>query len=156
MAWSSRLLYALPRQRRVRAPKLNHLPHPLQAHRPEAFQNIRAAEHNLLAANANIGAARAAFFPSITLTASDGVASNLLNQLFTGMATTWSFAPQINIPIFTAGQNQANLELSHASPHSKQPDSRPPNLPPASVLGQGRVRAASELTWNRHLSVMST
>ena len=86
------------------------LPSDLLVRRPD----IRAAEHNLLAANANIGAARAAFFPSITLTASDGVASSRLSQLFTGMATTWSFAPQINIPIFTFGQNQGNLELAKA------------------------------------------
>jgi multidrug efflux system outer membrane protein len=84
------------------------LPSDLLIRRPD----IRAAEHNLLAANANIGAARAAFFPSITLTASNGVANSQLSRLFTGGATTWSFAPQINIPIFTAGQNQANLDLA--------------------------------------------
>jgi multidrug efflux system outer membrane protein len=84
------------------------LPSDLLIRRPD----IRAAEHNLLAANANIGAARAAFFPSITLTASGGVAGSQLSRLFTGGATTFSFAPQINIPIFTAGQNQANLDLA--------------------------------------------
>jgi multidrug efflux system outer membrane protein len=86
------------------------LPSDLLASRPD----ILAAEHNLKAANANIGAARAAFFPSISLTASDGVASNQLSTLFKGAATSWSFEPQINIPIFTAGQNEANLDLAKA------------------------------------------
>jgi multidrug efflux system outer membrane protein len=84
------------------------LPSDLLARRPD----IVAAEHNLLAANANIGAARAAFFPSISLTAADGVQSNRLSSLFTAGATTWSFAPQLTLPIFTAGRNQANLDLS--------------------------------------------
>jgi len=84
------------------------LPSDLLLHRPD----IVAAEHNLIAANANIGAARAAFFPSITLTGTGGVAGSQLNRLFTAGGTTWSFAPQINIPIFTAGQNQAQLDLA--------------------------------------------
>ena len=84
------------------------LPSDLMTKRPD----VMAAEHNLLAANANIGAARAAFFPSITLTASGGLQSSNLATLFTGSATTWSFAPQITIPIFTAGQNEGNLDLA--------------------------------------------
>jgi multidrug efflux system outer membrane protein len=84
------------------------LPSSLLTRRPD----ILAAEHNLLSANADIGAARAAFFPSISLTASDGVASNSLNHLFTGSATTWLFSPQINIPIFTWGRNQGNLDAA--------------------------------------------
>jgi outer membrane protein, multidrug efflux system len=84
------------------------LPSDLLTRRPD----IAAAEHSLLAANANIGAARAAFFPSISLTASDGVESNHLSNLFTAGATTWSFAPQLTLPIFTAGQTAANLDLA--------------------------------------------
>ncbi len=84
------------------------LPSDLLTNRPD----VMAAEHNLLAANANIGAARAAFFPSISLTASGGLQSGNLGSLFTGGATTWSFAPQITLPIFTAGQNQGNLDLA--------------------------------------------
>jgi multidrug efflux system outer membrane protein len=84
------------------------LPSDLLARRPD----ILAAEHTLLGANANIGAARAAFFPSITLTASDGVASNQLSRLFTGAATTWLFSPQINLPIFTWGKNAGNLDYA--------------------------------------------
>jgi multidrug efflux system outer membrane protein len=84
------------------------LPSDLLTRRPD----ILAAEHTLLSDNADIGAARAAFFPSITLTASDGVASNSFNHLFTGGASTWLFSPQINIPIFTWGQNQGNLDAA--------------------------------------------
>lgn len=86
------------------------LPSDLLIRRPD----VVAAEHNLIAANANIGAARAAFFPSITLTGSGGVAGSQLNHLFTSGGLTWSFAPQINIPIFTAGENQGNLDLAKA------------------------------------------
>jgi multidrug efflux system outer membrane protein len=82
------------------------LPSDLLTRRPD----ILAAEHTLLSDNADIGAARAAFFPSITLTASDGVASNSFNHLFTSGATNWLFSPQINIPIFTWGKNQGNLD----------------------------------------------
>ena len=84
------------------------LPSDLLLRRPD----IVAAEHNLLAANASIGAARAAFFPSITLTSSGGVAGSQLSKLFTGGGLTWSFSPQLNLPIFTAGQNQGNLDLA--------------------------------------------
>jgi len=84
------------------------LPSDLLTRRPD----ILAAEHTLQSDNANIGAARAAFFPSITLTASDGVASNSFNHLFSGGATTWLFSPQINLPIFTWGKNQGNLDVA--------------------------------------------
>jgi multidrug efflux system outer membrane protein len=84
------------------------LPSDLLQRRPD----ILAAEHSLLSDDADIGAARAAFFPSISLTASDGVASNSLNHLFVGSATTWLFEPQINLPIFTWGKNQGNLDAA--------------------------------------------
>ena len=84
------------------------LPSDLLTRRPDIMQ----AEHTLRGAYADIGAARAAFFPQITLTASDGVQSLKLSHLFTGGATTWSFAPQITVPIFTWGQNRANLDLA--------------------------------------------
>jgi len=83
------------------------LPSSLLEQRPD----IRAAEHQLKAANANIGAARAAFFPSITLTGVLGVASTSLAGLFSG-GLAWVFAPQLTMPIFTAGRNQANLDLT--------------------------------------------
>ena len=72
--------------------------------------DIRQAEQQLLANNANIGAARAAFFPRITLTGSVGVASSDLEKLFNGGASVWTFVPQLLLPIFDAGRNSANLD----------------------------------------------
>jgi multidrug efflux system outer membrane protein len=66
----------------------------------------------LRADTADIGAARAAFFPQVTLTASGGLSSLQFSKLFTPGALTWSFAPQISIPIFTFGQNRANLDVA--------------------------------------------
>lgn len=74
--------------------------------------DVRASEHQLMAANANIGAARANFFPRITLTASAGTASRELDGLFQSGSRTWSFAPAITLPLFTGGANRANLEAS--------------------------------------------
>lgn len=84
------------------------LPADVLQNRPD----IRAAEHRLRAANADIGAARAAFFPSISLTAAAGTASADLDGLFDAGSGSWSFIPQINIPIFTAGRLKANLQYS--------------------------------------------
>ena len=79
----------------------------------EQRADIRAAEHRLLAANANIGAARAAFFPRIQLTASAGLVNDdLLRLVGGGSDRVWSFTPQLVLPIFTAGRNQANLDLA--------------------------------------------
>ncbi|MBU2708358.1 efflux transporter outer membrane subunit [Zooshikella marina] len=74
--------------------------------------DVLAAEHSLKAANANIGAARAAFFPSISLTASAGRSSNQLNDLFSSKNRSWSFTPSINLPIFNAGSLKASLKES--------------------------------------------
>lgn len=84
------------------------MPADLLLRRPD----IIAAEFRLHAANANIGAARAAFFPSIRLTAAAGTLSGELDGLFEGGSGTWSFMPQINIPIFTAGRLKANLDYA--------------------------------------------
>jgi multidrug efflux system outer membrane protein len=84
------------------------LPSDLLARRPD----IRAAEQRLQAANANIGAARAAFFPRISLTAGIGTASNQLSGLFDAGTRTWSFVPQLVLPIFDAGRNSATLSLT--------------------------------------------
>jgi multidrug efflux system outer membrane protein len=73
--------------------------------RPDVLQ----AEQLLLAANANIGAARAAFFPKILLTASAGSISSELADLFKDGTFAWTLAPQLLMPIFDAGRNQANL-----------------------------------------------
>ncbi len=74
--------------------------------------DIMAAEHELIGANANIGAARAAFFPTISLTASAGVISSDLSDLFDGGSGSWLFAPTIGLPIFTAGRLQAELDVT--------------------------------------------
>lgn len=84
------------------------MPSDLLAHRPD----IRAAEQRLKAANASIGAARAAFFPRISLTASIGTVSNELSGLFDAGSRSWTFAPQLVQPIFDAGRNSANLTLA--------------------------------------------
>lgn len=77
--------------------------------------DVRAAEQRLIAANADIGAARAAFFPRITLTGSAGLASGSLGDLFSsGAGLAWSFVPQISLPIFAGGRNVANLEGANA------------------------------------------
>lgn len=82
------------------------LPSQLLTRRPD----IREAEHNLFAAHANIDAARAAFFPSVTLTGNAGFASNSFSNLFQSGSGAWLFAPQINVPIFTGGRLRANLD----------------------------------------------
>lgn len=77
--------------------------------------DIAAAEHSLKSANANIGAARAAFFPTISLTGSEGFASPTLGNLFRGASGSWAFAPQVSLPIFDGGRNAANLESAEDS-----------------------------------------
>lgn len=76
--------------------------------------DVRAAEHALRASNADIGAARAAFFPRIALTASAGTASSNLSGLFMGGSKAWSFAPSISVPIFDGGANRAHLRVAEA------------------------------------------
>jgi len=84
------------------------LPSDVLLNRPD----VRQAEQQLIAANADIGAARAAFFPSITLTGSYGTASKTLGGLFDHAA--WSFIPQVTLPIFDAGRTRNNLRVSEA------------------------------------------
>jgi multidrug efflux system outer membrane protein len=76
--------------------------------------DVLEAEHTLRGANANIGAARAAFFPSISLTGSGGVESASLASLFTHGSQVWSFAPTISVPIFAGGANRAGLAYARA------------------------------------------
>lgn len=85
------------------------LPSDLLARRPD----VRQAEQQLRSANAQIGAARAAFFPRIALTASAGTASSALSGLFQSGAWGWTLAPQALLPIFDAGRNQAGLDSAH-------------------------------------------
>ena len=74
--------------------------------------DIMEAEYQLKAADANIGAARAAFFPSISLTSGLSTSSSALSSLFTPASGMWNFIPKIDIPIFNAGRNNANLKLA--------------------------------------------
>lgn len=76
--------------------------------------DVQAAELRLKASNANIEAARAAFFPRISLTANYGTASNELNGLFANNSESWSFVPQITLPIFNVGRTQATLDVAAA------------------------------------------
>ena len=82
------------------------IPSEILTRRPD----IRQAEQQLLANNANMGVARAAFFPRITLTGSAGVVSSDLDTLFSNGTTAWTFVPQLLLPIFDYGRNSANLE----------------------------------------------
>jgi multidrug efflux system outer membrane protein len=86
------------------------LPADLLYRRPD----ILKAEHTLRADLADIGAARAAFFPQVELTGTGGLSSLKFSHLFTPGSLTWTFAPQITIPIFTWGQNQGNLDAAKA------------------------------------------
>lgn len=76
--------------------------------------DIQQAEYQLRAANANIGAARAAFFPRITLTGTAGVGSTELDALFNHGSFAWTLNPQLVLPIFDAGRNRANLKVARA------------------------------------------
>lgn len=78
----------------------------------ERRPDVRAAEQDLLAANAGIGAARAAFFPSLPLTGSGGTASSSLDDLFASGSGAWSFAPRIALPLFNGGSLRASLDRS--------------------------------------------
>jgi len=86
------------------------LPSSLLERRPD----IRAAEENLIATNANIGVAKAAYFPQISLSGSIGGQSTQLASLFNGPHTAWSFVPQITQPVFTAGRIKSVVRLAQA------------------------------------------
>lgn len=77
--------------------------------------DIMQAEHSLRSANANIGAARAAFFPTISLTGSFGLSSTSLSSLFQAGSGAWAFAPQISLPLFDGGKNEAELDSAKAN-----------------------------------------
>lgn len=86
------------------------LPSALLARRPD----LRQAEDTLRAVNADIGAARAAFFPSVQLTTDVGTTAGSFSDLFGSNTGTWIFAPKLTLPIFNAGRNSANLSLAEA------------------------------------------
>ncbi len=86
------------------------LPSEVLLRRPD----VRAAEQRLMAANANIGAARAAFLPRLQLTGSSGSASTSLNGLFDPGSRSWSFVPTLQMPLFDWGRTSGNLDVAHA------------------------------------------
>jgi len=86
------------------------LPSDLLERRPD----IRQAEQRLVATNARIGEAKAAFFPRIFLTGAFGVESVALSDLFTGPARIWQFGPTVTLPIFTGGRNRAQLSVAES------------------------------------------
>src|SRR5262245_60086894 len=90
------------------------LPSSLLERRPD----IRAAEQTLVATNANIGVAKAAYFPQITLTGEFGYQSTALANLFSGSRRIWTFVPQLTYPIFDAGRIRSQLELAEAQQRS--------------------------------------
>jgi multidrug efflux system outer membrane protein len=87
------------------------LPSALMERRPD----IRAAEEELVAANANIGQAKAAFYPQVSLTGAYGYQSVGLSDLFTGPARMWQFGPSVSFPLFTGGRLRGNLHLAKAT-----------------------------------------
>ncbi len=86
------------------------LPSALLERRPD----IRAAEQDLIAANAQIGVARAMYFPTLSLSGALGGASTQLSSLFSGPASLWNLTPQVTQPIFTAGRLRSNVRLAEA------------------------------------------
>lgn len=80
--------------------------------------DVMAAEYQLRAANANIGAARAAFFPSISLTATVGSSSQHFDDLFSSATSGWNFTPSLTMPIFNWGKIQSNLDLAYVRQNS--------------------------------------
>lgn len=94
----------------VRAEIPAGMPSSLLERRPD----LRAAEQQLVAANADIGQAKAAFYPQVTLTGFAGFQSVALSDLFTGAAKTWQFGPAVTLPLFTGGRLRGNLKLAQA------------------------------------------
>ncbi len=108
--WAQRVAAQPATNRLESAVLMNELPAGLPSDVLAARPDIRQAEQLLRSANANIGAARAAFFPRITLTAGFGTVSGQLSGLFEGGSWGWSVAPQLLLPIFDGGRNQAGLD----------------------------------------------
>ena len=104
----------LPDDKRVAAADVNPVKLPTNLSSEILLQrpDIMEAEHALKAADANIGAARAAFFPSVSLTGGISGSSSDISSLFSAGSGIWNFMPKIEIPIFNAGRNKANLTLA--------------------------------------------
>ncbi|WP_296263287.1 AdeC/AdeK/OprM family multidrug efflux complex outer membrane factor [Pseudomonas sp. UBA6562] len=102
----------LPEPLKLDADQLSEVPAGLPSDLLQRRPDIQEAEHLLKAANANIGAARAAFFPRISLTANAGTLSPDMGGLFSGGSGTWLFQPQISLPIFNGGALRASLDYA--------------------------------------------
>jgi multidrug efflux system outer membrane protein len=120
----------------ARGTKLTEQPHPpevpagLPSSLLEGRPDIRQAEGQLIAANAQIGVAKAAYFPQISLTATSGFQSSALTNLFTGPAGMWSFGGSLVQPIFTGGRIRSGVRFSEARQQealltTSRPSSRP-------------------------------
>lgn len=101
----------LPAQVTTAVSAMSNVPSEVLLNRPD----IASAEASLKSANANIGVARAAFFPSISLTGTYGTRSTEFNNLFDAGTRFWTWAPQVSLPIFTGGANIANLKAANAA-----------------------------------------
>lgn len=112
MLLGTRIPVDLPEGRGLDADLLSEVPAGMPSQLLTRRPDILEAEHALLAANANIGAARAAFFPSISLTANAGTSSRQLSGLFDAGSGSWLFSPSISLPIFNAGALRASLDYS--------------------------------------------
>ena len=128
------------------------LPSDLLTRRPDVMQ----AEQSLLAANANIGAARAAFFPKISLTGAFGTAGPTLGGLFKAGTAAWSFAPSIALPIFEGGANIANLDLAHVQSASRSRTTRRRSSRRSATWRTGWPHAARTTSRSRRWSATST
>lgn len=109
------LLVSLKGKKLTDLPALNNVPPGLPSDLLLRRPDIRQAEQQMVAANASIGAARALFFPNISLTASAGFANSELSNLFESGSKYFSIGPSLYLPIFNAGRNQANLEVAEVS-----------------------------------------
>lgn len=119
--WQLNTLLALPKDTDILAEVRNKtlqtdavlpLPSNLSSDVLRNRPDVASAEQKIIAANANIGVARAAFYPSITLVASGGFASSDLDDLFSSDSRQWMFSPQLNLPIFNAGELNSQLEIA--------------------------------------------
>lgn len=105
----------LPSAEDIQAPLVMDVPAGLPSDLLNNRPDIQEAEHNLKSANANVGAAKAAFFPTISLTGFAGSASNSLGDLFDNGTGIWRFVPQISLPIFNAGKLSAQRDVAEVT-----------------------------------------
>jgi outer membrane protein, multidrug efflux system len=107
--------HAIPRGDSIdRQPQMPTIPAGVPSELLERRPDIREAEEALVAANAEIGVARSAYFPQISLTGSAGTDSNALSRLFTGRSYVWSYGPSLSVPIFDAGRIRNNVKVSES------------------------------------------